>query len=195
MKTTTADRINEIRGSMSQSEFAKSINSSQPVICKILNGEQPSMNVLIDISKKYHVSVDWLLGLSPHKYVSGFSQFDNDDPITYGDAISFLVSLMKLNSISFSRIDSEENSYYSYIQGNDTSTDVLTVNDHFIGDLLLSANTILSTSPETIESWKKKILDDYYIPLKNWGQREEITYSTNKKFHSSLEILRDILDE
>ena len=65
MENITVKRIKEVMGEMTQTQFADSIHSSQSVISKTINGEQPSINMQIEISKEYKVSVDWLLGLSP----------------------------------------------------------------------------------------------------------------------------------
>ncbi len=105
----TIKRIEEVRGAMSQEEFAKSIKSSQSVISKILSGDQQaSINVLTEISKNYGVSIDWLLGLSSRKSLKGYSVYDETNPLTYADIIAFFVTLMQNNSIKYGKISQEE---------------------------------------------------------------------------------------
>lgn len=191
MSQITAERIREVKGNLSQEEFAQSINSSQPVISKILNGETVSVNILQDIARRYKVSVDWLLGISERKSLYGSSLYDGTNPITYADVIALFVTLLKYNSISFHRVRNEddENSFY---QNELPEKDIIEIKDRFIGDLLLSADVLLATSPETIESWQNKVLEEYSILLRQWGEAEEIIYANGSKYKSSLEILKDI---
>ena len=62
-----ASRINKLRtiSGLSQAAFGASIGTSQAALSAYEKGiRTPSLDILIDISKKYHVSIDWLSGLS-----------------------------------------------------------------------------------------------------------------------------------
>ncbi|HAF25857.1 MAG TPA: hypothetical protein DCG85_00935 [Lachnospiraceae bacterium] len=191
--SVTADRISEVKGNMSQEEFAKSVNSSQSVISKILNGEQPSITLLTEISKTYRVSVDWLLGLSPRKPISGYSTFDEDSPTTYADVIGMFVRLLNKNSIFFKRIKNEKlnNMFYDGTE----EKNVVLINDAFIGDLLFSVTSLMETNPETVDSWVKNIIENYDIPVVEWSDVHAITYSCSRSQKSSLEILRQLVEK
>lgn len=194
MNNITANRINEIKGNLSQEKFAESINSSQSVVSKILNGESPSNTVLVEIAKKYNVSVDWLLGLSSYKYLSGFSQYDSLDFITYADVITMFIYLIKNNTVSYQSEKNEDDSdYYDCFQ-EEKRRDQIIINDHFLGDLIVTANAILTTCPETITSWKKQVLNDYHIKLMNWGLNEESTYAAGRHNNTSLEVLHSMIE-
>ncbi len=194
MKNSTTERIREVMGDLSQEKFAKSIKSSQSVVSKILSGDQPSLNVLIEIAKEYKVSIDWLLGLSPCKYLSGCSVFEEDTATTYADVISILVRLMKHNSVSCTRISTEPSAKYDPygLTADLNREDLVRINDHFIGDLLTVANTILSTSPETINTWLSKVTQDYGIAIKIWDDLLEKNYCWGIKQKTSLEVLQSI---
>ena len=193
----TADRIREVMGGLSQEKFAKSITSSQSVVSKILSGGPPSLNILTEISNVYNVSIDWLLGLSPYKYLNGYSTFEEDRPTTYADVIAVLVRLMKNNSISCGRTPIEGvEGYDPYgVDAKIDHEDIVKINDHFIGDLVSSASTIVSTSPEAIDSWLNKITQDYGVEIKEWTEYEERAYVIGIKEKTPLEVLRSMGDK
>ena len=185
----TIKRIKEIKGKMSQEKFAEKINSSQPVISKILNGEAPSINVLISISKEFDVSVDWLLGLSQKKSISHSSKYNSDDPLTYSDIIGFLVTMIKNNSISY--WNEEDDSFDSIPFANaHNRKDLFRIKDCFIGDLLLAATGLVASSPETINEWLNTVAKNYDIPLIDWSEEKEFIYETHKGNLSPFEILK-----
>ena len=88
----TLKRIKELKGNDSQSAFAKKIHTTQSNVCKMLQGTPPSAATLKSLSTEYHVSVDWLLGLSEKKEI-GESVRSHDitsSNITYADAMAVL---------------------------------------------------------------------------------------------------------
>ena len=189
-------RIKELMGGMNQTEFADKIHSSQPAISRIMSGEEPSLNVLKDISKYCGVSVDWILGISNKKNIIGYSTFDEDKPTTYSDVIATFIRMAQHESIEIIRTDEESQGYdpYSYNQKANFN-DFIKINDHFIGDLLFSADSLLKNNPETIESWLRKVVEDYDDPILHWNQYDEVTYLTFKNQKSSLKILKSIIEK
>lgn len=70
MNNSFSSRIMELRKSLSinQTEFAKSIGTTQAALSGYEKGERiPSYEILLSISKTYKVSLDWLCGLSDVK--------------------------------------------------------------------------------------------------------------------------------
>ena len=53
---------------LTQKELASRLNVAPSQISRILNGEikNISSNILIALSKEFHISVDYILGLEPH---------------------------------------------------------------------------------------------------------------------------------
>lgn len=186
MKSITTERINELKGNLSQDEFAKRINSSQPVISKILNGDQPSINILTALSNCYNVSVDWLLGLSDRKFKNGYSIYNETQPTTYADICSLIVTLLKNNSISKVSIDTINE--YSHLRNGQF---VLYVNDLYIQDLVISAETLLKSSPESIETWLENISNNYDFVLLPWTNFEATYHTAHRLNKTSLEILKE----
>ena len=58
------ERLNELRGKMTVSAFARKANIHQPSMDRYFKGRNPSIEVLVQISTQFGVSADWLLGLS-----------------------------------------------------------------------------------------------------------------------------------
>ncbi len=60
------ERLNELLGGMSSTEFAKKIGLSRQTVGFYLNGDRiPDSETLLQICEKCGVSADWLLGLTP----------------------------------------------------------------------------------------------------------------------------------
>lgn len=67
MEHAFASRIKKLRNSLNvtQSELANELNTTQAALSAYEKGDRtPSLEVLITISKKYSVSIDWLCGLT-----------------------------------------------------------------------------------------------------------------------------------
>lgn len=63
-----AERIAETFKNDTQATVAEKISCSQGQVSKLIRGDSdPTVQTLIEISKQYNVSVDWLLGLSDEK--------------------------------------------------------------------------------------------------------------------------------
>ena len=68
MKNVLADRLRELRGSMSQSDFAAKIGVKQTSYSSWERGvKDPLAQTLVQISNTLGVSADWLLGLSDER--------------------------------------------------------------------------------------------------------------------------------
>lgn len=68
MENVLADRLRELRGSMSQSDFAAKIGVKQTSYSSWERGvKDPLAQTLVQISNTLGVSADWLLGLSDER--------------------------------------------------------------------------------------------------------------------------------
>lgn len=80
-----ADRLKELRISLelTQAQFVDDLGITASALSAYeKNLKNPSISVAKRIAEKYHVSIDWLCGLSEKKY--------NTKPVTYADAIELL---------------------------------------------------------------------------------------------------------
>lgn len=187
----TAERINEIKGNMSQKDFARSVNTTQSTISKVLSGDAPSQNLLTDIAKTYHVSIDWLLGISTRKPLYGYSMYDEKKTITYSDVITILVRLMQNHSLCYETPQNEtfEETYNPFYNENTNPTGKIIICDRYINEMASVADTLVKSSPESLETWLKKISEDYETELLKWDSSEECLYNNQRNYRSSLEIL------
>ena len=97
----TLKRIKQLKGTDSQDAFAKKIKTTQSNVSKLLRGSPPSAATLKALAETYHVSVDWLLGLSDEMEIANKAHFHDltADTLTYGDVMAVLEVLYEYLSI------------------------------------------------------------------------------------------------
>ena len=101
-RNITLERIKELKGNDSQEVFAQKIHTTQSNVSKMLKGiTPPSAATLTELAKSYHVSVDWLLGLSDQKETAPQIQSHKltAETLTYADAMAVLDILFQTGSI------------------------------------------------------------------------------------------------
>lgn len=113
-----AERIKQLRKNLglNQSEFCKKLGIKQSTLSSYENGTvSPSNEVLYAIAKQYHVSLDWLFGISDNEFSLS----------SMGDIISFLLELnelkelryeLEINDKFFNDIETEDNRWYANIK-------------------------------------------------------------------------------
>lgn len=117
----TLERILELKGNDTQDAFGKKIKMSQANVSKMLKGTPPSAATLIEIAKAYHVSVDWLLGLSEQKEHTSNLDVSN---LTYSDVMAVIDKLYENGTI---QMGYDYNSY-----GNESDPGMLLVQDKIL---------------------------------------------------------------
>lgn len=76
-KVTVKDRLKELRGGVTQADFAKKFDVVAVTISQIENGKQnPSWDLALRICEAYHCSMDWLQGRSDIQNIQQLS-FDS----------------------------------------------------------------------------------------------------------------------
>lgn len=101
MEQSFSTRIKKLRNSLNitQAELATELNTTQAALSAYERGERtPSLEILMTISKKYSVSIDWLCGLT-EKTGSCIE--------TYSDLYNTLFMIEKSVHISFQTISRE----------------------------------------------------------------------------------------
>lgn len=85
------ERLKELQGGMSATDFAKKIGLSRQTVGFYLNGDRiPDSETLIQICQNCHVSADWLLGLSTEKTLDGSAQSASRYTGLSGEVVAFL---------------------------------------------------------------------------------------------------------
>lgn len=93
-KQIIKDRLKETFNGDTQDRIAEKINLSQSTVSKLLSGVQvPTTDQLFDISEKYGVSVDWLLGRTNKKTT------ETSDKLSYAGAVEDILELKEKGAI------------------------------------------------------------------------------------------------
>lgn len=164
MENSFSKRIKELRVSLSmtQSEFAKEIGTTQATLSSYENTDKlPSVDILITIAQKYNVSLDWLCGLKNEQNSLTIS--------TYADVIKVLSALGAADSLKMDisiTNTSIPNTFETYPEAQITIDDKTIVNffDEWIGVLALCKKS--PSGKKLYEVWIKDILEQYNKPVK-----------------------------
>lgn len=146
-QSITVKRLNELKGGDSQETFAEKIHSSQPNVSKIFNGQPLSAASLLAISKAYHVTTDWLLGLSDEKTTE--HRIDSSK-LTYADVIAVLDEMYRRGTI---HVGSDYN-------GNYADPSDIQVDDKVLIYLLNARNQMNGAGQEMLDIWRDKAMKD-----------------------------------
>ena len=170
-KTSFSEKLLFLRKQkdLSQKEFAEYLNIPQPTMSAYENGRiSPTVDVLINIAKKYNVSLDWLCDLSssPHSIS------------TTGDFADFFFKLMELSEIHgeieindrlFNDLETETEKYYVRItfygrvmrfKYNGDACDIL----RKVKELFAGLETY-ALSKEIYDEKKREVLEYHTLPL------------------------------
>ena len=162
-----AERIKQLRKRLhlNQSDFCKNLGIKQSTLSSYENGTvSPSNEVLYAIAKQYHVSLDWLFGIS-----------DNEISLaSMGDVVNFLLEMneirelryeLEINDKLFNDRETEGNRWYASIKfyGNEKDYPYNADMCQFLASLNESRESYESyfTPKEMFDIWKKQKVSDY----------------------------------
>ncbi len=178
----TAQRIRKIMGDLTQTEFAAQVNSTQTTISKVLAGTMPSTSLLVSIATRYGVSVDWMLGLSDSKYVSGAST----ETLLYSDVVSVLAGLLNRGSVMYRTESKKENIVVSE-DGNIVTKEytlyLLEVKDAILKDCISLASHTNRVDKDTYSYWLKSMKENYRHEVLRWSSKYENSYKSYRSQH------------
>ena len=175
----TLERILELKGNDTQDAFGKKIKMSQANVSKMLKGTPPSAATLIEIAKAYHVSVDWLLGLSEQKEHTSNLDVSN---LTYSDVMAVID---KLNENRTIQMGYDYNSY-----GNESDPGMLLVQDKILLFLLEGMDKLSGDNADIAGLWKDKTYKAFSnTPLLQWSEKVDTIYKQNMPEQNSNETI------
>lgn len=165
MDNTFSKRLKELRASLNltQSEFAKEIGTTQATLSSYENSSKlPSIELLISISKKCNVSIDWLCGMQNEQTTAQTIS-------TYSDIIKALSNIGILESLKMSisiTCISEENDFELHNEAKITIDDEIIVKffEEWIEVLALCKKS--PSGKKLYDIWIKDIFERYDIPIK-----------------------------
>ena len=175
----TLERILELKGNDTQDAFGKKIKMSQANVSKMLKGTPPSAATLIEIAKAYHVSVDWLLGLSEQKEHTSNLDVSN---LTYSDVMAVIDKLYENGTI---QMGYDYNSY-----GNESYPGMLLVQDKILLFLLEGMDKLSGDNADIAGLWKDKTYKAFSnTPLLQWSEKVDTIYRQNMPEQNSNETI------
>lgn len=175
----TLERILELKGNDTQDAFGKKIKMSQANVSKMLKGTPPSAATLIEIAKAYHVSVDWILGLSEQKEYTSNLDVSN---LTYSDVMAVIDKLYENGTI---QMGYDYNSY-----GNESDPGMLLVQDKILLFLLEGMDKLSGDNADIAGLWKDKTYKAFSdTPLLQWSERVDTIYKQNVPEQNSNETI------
>ena len=187
----TLDRIKELKGNDSQEVFAQKIHTTQSNISKMLKGmTPPSAATLTELAKTYHVSVDWLLGLSDEKEIGSKVQSHNltAETVTYADAMAVLEVLYQKGSID---VGYDNNGYNS-----EPDPSTIYVKDKVLSYFLDNRFRYSGGSQNIYDIWLKQAMAIYdkYL-LMQWTDSVKTIYEQNEPKSLSDEAIASLIDD
>lgn len=175
----TLERILELKGNDTQDAFGKKIKMSQANVSKMLKGTPPSAATLIEIAKAYHVSVDWLLGLSEQKEHTSNLDVSN---LTYSDVMAVIDKLYENGTI---QMGYDYNSY-----GNESDPGMLLVQDKILLFLLEGMDKLSGDNADIAGLWKDKTYKAFSnTSLLQWSEKVDTIYKQNMPEQNSNETI------
>lgn len=177
-----AQRIKEIMGNLTQAEFAAQVNSTQTTISKVLAGTMPSTSLLVSIATRYGVSIDWMLGLSDSKYVSGAST----ETLLYSDVVPVLAGLLDRGSVVYRTESKKENIVVSQdgnIVTNEYTLYLLEVKDAILKDCISFASHTNRVDNDTYSYWLRSMKENYRYEVLRWSSEYEDSYKSYRSRH------------
>ena len=187
----TLERIKELKGNDSQEVFAQKIHTTQSNISKMLKGmTPPSAATLTELAKTYHVSVDWLLGLSDEKETGPKVQSHKltTETVTYADAMAVLEVLYQKGSVNIG--------YYNNGYDSEPDPSTIYVKDKVLSYFLDNRFRYSGGSQNIYDIWLKQAMEVYdkYLLLQ-WTDSVNTIYEQNAPNPLSDEAIASLIDD
>ncbi len=175
-----AARLSEAFGNDTQEITARKVNTVQSNVSKWVKGQQiPQVDNLLEISKAYGVSIDWILGVSDKKEIDDVSI----EKLTYEQAARIIDYLIKLGSIEVPNVNdiaghgsNDINNDYSdlddiCVEEDETSeekvtakpqpiydSDLLKINDRILSHILRRRLKMYEIGDDYADLWRENTL-------------------------------------
>lgn len=171
-KAVLKERLAEIFKNETQDVISRKLNMTQGNISKWMSGLQiPTVDTLLEISKAYKVSVDWLLGISDQKEVDGVVV----EKLTYEQVARILDRLLENGSIEILDLN-ELNQNFDYNFGDldeedadepkpklelILDSDYLKIKDRVLSYMMRRRKKIFEIGSDMVVFWKDKSLPNF----------------------------------
>ena len=183
-KSYISEKIKELRTNleMNQKNFSAAIGIRQSTLSSYENGiVTPSNEILLTIAQKFHVSLDWLFGLSENKIQIS----------TLSDVILVLLQMnesnelryeLEINNILPNDLETETQKWYAGIRfyGNDPEHSLNGDMCNFLAELEENRESLESyfTGKDMFDMWKKQTLEYYSTRSITHKEIESLDFET-----------------
>ena len=183
-ESSISEKIKELRTDlkMNQKNFSAAIGIRQSTLSSYENGVvTPSNDVLLTIAQKFHVSLDWLFGLSENKVQIS----------TLSDILWVLLQMNESNELRYeldinnklpSDIETETQKWYAGLRfyGNDPEHSLNADMCNVLADLQENRENLESyfTGKDMFDMWKKQTLEYYTSKPVTHKEIEELDFET-----------------
>ena len=150
-----SERLKELFADETDYMAASKLNMSPANLNKIKNGNQlPTAETLELISKKYNVSVDWILGLKDDRNINALDL----KTITYEQVFALINDLYNRNTIEIGNIGTDKQPKLD--------SDYMKVNDPALSSMLRRRVQLIGVDSSYFQDWLEKHLPQYIrLPL------------------------------
>lgn len=164
-------RLHELKGTLSQAEFASLINISQPSVSCMLKNGSLSIPTLITLSQKFNVSTDWILGLSDEKNSS--IPFVAKD-MNYADILMLFDYLVETGNIAACM------PYDNYTNGETRDPKYWEIKDKILNFLLSGREQLTNKNKDIKEIWLDSVRQKFSnLNILNWKSEYDLFFEND----------------
>ena len=185
-----ASRLSEAFGNDTQELTARKLNMTQGNVSKLVNGEQmPTVDTLVEVSKAYNVSVDWIVGISDCPEIDGLVI----EKLTYGQVALVMDRLLNNSTVEIPDLVSVAEENGIYLQEDEESqdeppeqlqpiidSDYIKVKDRVLSYLLRRRLKLSEIDAEMHDVWLEKLDNFRDLRLLTYGLLMQEAIDANK---------------
>ena len=165
-----SSRLKELFAGETDAVAADKLRMTQGNLNKIKNGKQtPMLDTLKLISQKYHVSVDWILGLKDDRDVHSINieNLDYSQVFMVMDKLQVNQTVMPAQADEAVRSATDENLDKSRsVSTKGVDYDLFRINDPVLSFMLRRRGKLIEVDQSLLDDWKEKHLPEYRgLPL------------------------------
>lgn len=162
LKDILPSRLSEVFEGETQQVTADKLTTQQGTVSKWLSGQAiPPTDTLLYISKKYRVSIDWLLGLSDEKEIDGVVI----EKLTYEQIARIIDRLLEIGSIEIPDLeqfnDGGTDDEFDDERKPNYDSDYIKVNDRALSFILRRRLAFYNVDEESLEYWMESVVKKF----------------------------------
>ena len=186
------ERIKELRkqNQLNQKDFASAIGITQSTLSSYENGNAlPSIDVLITMATTFHVSIDWICGVSESR-IEFSCLSDVESALLQINDIAELRYELEINEHLPNDLETNDNKWFAALKfyGNDPEHKFNMEMCQFLSALQNSRDSLehYFTDKDNFDTWKSNYLERHKSALLTKKQYEQLTHTEMLKKRNEL---------